>query len=240
MNLNPVPASIAQEDVIAAINEQMVDAGLSALSDDLALRLARAAYAVLPRSDSFNAGVEISRPYRSLVKIGEFVDRLYDEERTPNATLDKIRDVVVAALREAGADVDEGVYFEPKTNVRICQSGEEVCDFLTKGDCDCPRKSVSTTTDDRAAAIRNLKRTEEEDGWRPIDEDARPGRVLAWSPNATSAYVAFWREHPLAPDDERQCGWMTLSGFTARSVYGQDPTHYQPLPSPPKRTEEES
>jgi len=70
-------------------------------------------------------------------------------------------------------------------------------------------------------------------GWQPIETAPKDGtRVLAWTRNAQSAFVAFWREHGLAPEDEER-GWLTLMGVRATSEHGSDLSHWMPLPSPP-------
>ena len=73
-----------------------------------------------------------------------------------------------------------------------------------------------------AEAILSAVREAMEAKWLPIEQATKDGSsILAcWADMGGSPEVVYWDEH---------CGEWTVMGFAV-----QTPTHYQPLPAPPR------
>lgn len=67
--------------------------------------------------------------------------------------------------------------------------------------------------------------------WLPIENAPRDGtRILAWSPDWMHVVIAWWRENPRV-----RRSWFTITDeYDDYDLEDEQPTHWQPLPEPPK------
>lgn len=118
------------------------------------------------------------------------------------------------------------------TKVILCSEcfdnlGKAILAIIPQQDCsNCGRKCLGYLT------VKRAVRKEQERGWRPIESAPKDGtKILAWCPHPRitnddaffHCEIIWWRPYKANP-------WRTARNDSIPD----DPTHWQPLPDPPK------
>ena len=84
-------------------------------------------------------------------------------------------------------------------------------------------------------ALTALQEYIERDGWKSIESAPKDERVQLYLSEFDVQHIAKWVQHPETGHES----WLIVSGFDdeGNQVLCENPTHWRPLPTPPKGEE---
>ena len=84
-------------------------------------------------------------------------------------------------------------------------------------------------------ALATLQAYIERDGWKSIESAPKDERVQLYLSEFDVQHIAKWVQHPETGHES----WLIVSGFDdeGNQVLCENPTHWRPLPTPPKGEE---
>jgi hypothetical protein len=109
--------------------------------------------------------------------------------------------------------------------------GNTADDWYVKG-------MTSESCDAWEAAAQAVIAEHERRQWRPIEEAPKDGRhILAWAAGWATAGIVYWIGNGRDMQDGKP-GWTTGQWDKYEQFYCELPTHWMPLPQPPKEKPE--